>query len=201
MTISVITSMYNRKSEVLEIITNLLLPSLLNNGSSNTELIIIDDCSPLKDETEALIGKYHRDLKCKFGNVIFTRNKSNLGEIRSINKGMYMAEGKRLILANDDLYFPRNSIERLAATLDEPEGYLIAGPITNASSSWSFQYCRQAPTLKSYSPAEIEKLEQFSLWLHERMRGRRKTTDNLCGFCFAADSQLLKKIGGVRRKV
>ena len=200
MTISIITSMYNRKPEVLEIITNLLLPSLLNNGRSSMELIIIDDCSPLKDATGTIIERYLPVLEDRFGNVIFVRNEANLGWTGSINKGIYMAGGKRLIIANDDVYFPSRSIERLAITLDRPEGYLIAGPITNASTAWSFQYCRQAPSLKSNSPAEIEKLEKFSLWLREKMRDRIITTNNLCGFCFAADSQLLKKIGGLEEK-
>lgn len=200
MTISIVTSMYNRKPEVLEIIANLLLPSLLNNGGSDAELIIIDDYSLLKAETKALVEKYLPALKSRFGNVIFTRNESNLGWTASINKGIYMAGGKRLIVANDDLYFPLNSVERLAETLDSPEGYLIAGPITNNQGVWTFQYCRQAPTIKSYAPTEIEKLEKFSSWLWTKMKGERMVIPSLSGFCFATDSILLKKMGGFEEK-
>lgn len=195
-TISIVTSMCNRGPEVLEIIDKLLFPSLLNNGRSDMELVIIDDYSPLKNETQTIVEKHLCDLKSAFGNVVFIRNGSNLGFAKSFNRGMFMARGEKLIVANDDLYFPLNSIGRLAKTLDEPAGYLIAGPITNASSAWSFQYCKQAPLLRSYAPAEITRLEKFSEWLYAQMKGRRMTTDNLCGFCFAADPVLLKEFCG-----
>jgi GT2 family glycosyltransferase len=198
--LSVITSMYNRSTEVLSAIDNLFFPSLLNNGNSGTEVIIIDDCSPLENETKAIVEKYLPDLKRRFGNVDFIRNASNLGFAKSFNKGLILAGGEKSVVVNDDLYFPQNSLAGLAATLDEPEGYLIAGPITNASSSWSYQYCKQAPQLESYALAEIEKLERFARWLLMVMKGRRMTTDNLCGFCFAADAVFLKKIGGFNER-
>lgn len=194
--VSIITSMYNRKPGVLETIDKLLFPSLLNNGGSDMELLIIDDCSPLENETGILVKKYLRDLKSAFGNVIFTRNGFNFGFAKSFNRGIFMAGGKKILVTNDDVYFPQNSISRLVATLNEPEGYLIVGPITNSSNVWSFQYCKQAPLLKSYAPAEIAKLEKFSSWLYVQMKGQRMTADNLCGFCFAADSALLKELHG-----
>jgi O-antigen biosynthesis protein len=164
------------------------------------ELIIMDDFSPLEKETKEVVEKYFCGLKSKFGNVIFTRNQANLGFAKSFNRGIKMARGEKLIIANDDLYFPANSIERLARTLDEQEGYLIAGPITNANTSWSFQYCKQAPKLKAFTQKEIEKLELFAKWLYETMKDRRMATNNLCGFCFAADSAYLKDIGGFNEK-
>jgi len=195
MTISIVTSMYNRKYEVLEVIDNLFFPSLLNNGNSEMELIIIDDCSPLFAMTLKTTKKYIYELSQKFGSVTFIRNEYNLGFARSFNKGISMAKGDKIIVANDDIYFPLGSIEKLAATLDDSAGYLIAGPITN-SNTGTFQYCKQAPTLKSYAPAEIAKLEKFSEWLSVKMNNRIMTTDNVCGFCFAIDPVLFKEMGG-----
>jgi GT2 family glycosyltransferase len=197
---SVITSMNNRRKETLDVIENLLLPSLIQNGNANMELIIIDDFSPLENETREVVERYLCGLEFKFGNVVFTRNQANLGFAKSFNRGIKMARGEKLIIANDDLYFPSNSIEKLSQTLDEQEGCLIAGPITNANTSWSFQYCKQAPKLKAYTHKEIEKLELFAKRLAETMKGRRMATDNLCGFCFAADSTYLKDIGGFNEK-
>lgn len=200
MNISIVTSMYNRKAEVLDIISHLLLPSLLNNSASDIELIIIDDCSPMKYATETLIEKYLPALKRRFGNVIFVRNESNLGWTGSVNRGIFMAGGVKTIIANNDLYFPLNSIKRLAETLDDPKGYLIAGPITNNQGVWTFQYCRQAPTLKSYASAEIEKLEKFSSWLWAKMEGHCRVVSGLSGFCLTLNSTFLKKIGGFDEK-
>ena len=106
-----------------------------------------------------------------------------------------MARGEKIIVANDDLYFPLNSILGLAKTLDGPEGYLIAGPITN-SNTGTFQYCKQAPVIKSYAPQEIAKLEKFSEWLSVEMAGRKIKADNVCGFCFVVDPVLFNEMGG-----
>lgn len=198
-TISVVTSMYNRKMSVLQTIHKMFLPSLARNGDSQMELIIVDDGSPLAYETEGLIKSHEASLKRAFSNVTFVRNETNLGVAGSFNRGLQMASGEKVVIVNDDIYFPKHSIERLAHTLDEPGDYLIAGPITNSPGVGSFQYAKQAPTLKSYAKSEFERLENFSTWLYERMKGVRitiaQTMNHLCGFCFVADTAFLKEIG------
>lgn len=195
---TIITSMHNRNKNVLEIIDNLFFPSLLNNGSKEMELILIDDYSPLKIETEKIVAKYLPNLKNVFGSVIFKRNTLNLGFAKSYNRGINMAKGKYLLIVNDDVYFPMNSIKKLTDTLSEPGNYGLAGPITNTPNSWSFQYCKQAPRIKSYSQETIKKIEQFSIWLAEKMKEKRMPTENLSGFCFAIDAVLFKKMGGFK---
>ena len=194
--VSIVISMHNRKPEIIEVMDHLLFPSLLNNGGLDIELILLNDCSSLKNETETLVGKYLPRLNEIFGKVIFSSSPANLGFAGSYNRGIFMARGKYVVVANDDLYFPKNSIRSLVKTLEGPEGYLIAGPITNASSSWSYQYCKQAPLILGYSSEEVAKLDAFAFWLDRNMYGRKVQTDNLCGFCFVADSYTLKAVGG-----
>jgi GT2 family glycosyltransferase len=194
-TTTIVTSMYNRSQGVLEIIDKLFFTSLLRNGDLNTELIILDDCSPFQIQTDTIIGKYLPILKKIFGSVIFVRNESNLGFAKSFNKGIKMASGERLLIANDDLYFPKGSIQKLVETLLNPD-YLLVGPISNNKELFSFQYCEQAPKLNSYFPQETERLELFSEFLKQKMHGQIKKTDDLCGFCFATDTAFLKEIGG-----
>ena len=198
--VSIIISMYNRKLEIIETIDSLLFPSLLNNGCLDTELILLDDRSPLQVETALLVAKYLPDLTAKFGSVVYSRSPANLGFAKSYNRGISMARGEKLVIANDDLYFPRKSIEHLVQTLGGPEGYSIVGPVTNASTSWSYQYCKQAPRILGYAPQETEKLEAFARWLESAMKDKRVQTDNLCGFCLAADADFLKAIGGFDEK-
>lgn len=194
---TIVTSMYNRKQEVLEIIDKLFFPSLLRNSNKNTELIIIDDCSPLKIQTDILIHKYLPELRKAFGSVKYTTNKENLGFAKSYNVGIQMAKGKNLLIANDDLYFPIGSINKLIDTLSESKDCGLVGPISNTPMMWSFQYCKQAPRLKSYSTEEIGKIEEFSIWLSEKMSGKRTMTDHhLCGFCFASKTNFMKEFGG-----
>ena len=204
---TIVTSMYNKSTEVLEILDKLFFPSLLLNGSKNEigrdsgikdiGIIIIDDCSPLRTETMNLFNKYLYKLLEVFAFVKFVRNEENLGFSKSYNKGIRMVRTKYILVTNDDLYFPPGSIKKLVQTLDETENYGLVGPIANNSTLWSYQYAKQAPKLNSYEPKEINRLKNFSIWLEEKMRGQRKTTDHhLCGFCFAAKTEFIKEFGG-----
>ena len=194
---TIVTSMYNRKPEVLETIDKLFFPSLLHNGNKSIGIIIIDDCSPLREETENLVYRYLPFLKNVFAFATFVRNESNLGFAKSFNRGINMTNTKNIVIANDDLYFPFGSIEKLVNTLSEPANYGLVGPISNSPIMWSFQYAKQAPRIKSYSIKEFDKLEAFSLLLTKKMPSRRTTTDHhLCGFCFAANTAFLKEFDG-----
>jgi glycosyltransferase involved in cell wall biosynthesis len=197
---TIVTSMHNRSNGVLEIIDNLFFPSILRNASSNLELIIIDDCSPLKKETNALVRKYLPELNKLFGSVVFTRNTENFGFAKSFNHGIEMANGNNLLVTNDDVYFPKGSINKLVKTLYEPEEFLLVGPISNNRELWSFQYCKQAPKLSSYSQEEILKLETFALWLEDNMAGNRRPVDNLCGFCFTTNTLFMRELGSFNEK-
>jgi GT2 family glycosyltransferase len=187
--------MYNRDQSVIDVVDQVFFPSLLQNGSQDTELIIIDDASVLEKETTRVVAKYLPELRARFGHVTMKRNVTNLGFAGSYNTGIKIASGSKLVITNDDVYFPRGSVDALLQTLNEAQ-YLIAGPVTNAKTAWSYQYCKQAPTLRSYSHLELTRLEEFATVLRKRMLNHRMETDNLCGFCFAADAAFLKEMGG-----
>jgi GT2 family glycosyltransferase len=193
--VSIITSMYNRKNSIIHLIDKLFFPSLINNASKDAELIILDDASPLKEETKALVEKYLPELKRKFKSVVFERNTSNLGFAGSFNKGIRMAKGEKLVLLNDDLYLPKGSISLLVKTLYENKCYGLVGPITNEKTAWTCQYCRQAPKIKSLSKAELGKIDAFAKLSRKLMKGKRVATNYLCGACLAADSSILRKEG------
>lgn len=197
---TLVTSMYNQNISVLETLDKLFFPSLLKNGNKNIGILILDDCSPLRRETEELVNKYTSKLMRAFAFVKFLRNKTNLGFAGSFNKGIRLTQTKYILIANDDLYFPAGSIKRLISTLNEKESYGLVGPISNNKELWSYQYCRQAPKIKSYKPEEIKKLDLFSSWLQKEMTGQRMVTDNICGFCFAADTAFLKSFNGFTEK-
>ena len=205
--VTIVASMYNKSMEVLEILDKLFFPSLLLNGSKNERgedsevknigIILIDDCSPMENETRDIVMKYEQKLLEVFSFVKFVRNRTNLGFGKSYNKGINLAKTKYILVTNDDLYFPPGSIKRLVQALDEPANYGLVGPIANNSTLWSYQYARQAPRLRSYEQKEIDRLKNFSIWLEKNMKGQRKTTDHhLCGFCFAAKTEFIKEFGG-----
>ena len=188
-------SMYNRKKHTIEVIDNLFFPSILNNASSDKELIIIDDFSSLKKETKAVVDKYLPDLRKKLGNVVFERNEENKGFGKSYNKGINLAEGENLLITNDDVYFPLGSIDSLVNTLSENKNYGLVGPITNEKIVFTYQYCKQAPLINNYSKKEIKKIETFFDFVKRLMKGQRIVTDSISGFCFATKSEVIKEVG------
>jgi GT2 family glycosyltransferase len=187
--------MYNRKREVFDVIENLFFPSLINNASSDKELVIIDDCSPLEKETRQLVERNLEGLS-KFGNVIFKRNDKNKGFAGAFNEGTSLASGKNLFITNDDIYLPEGSVSSLVSTLHESNNYGLVGPIVNARDVWTYQYCKQAPKINSYSKEEIKKIQDFSIFCKERMKGMRIKTDVLSGFCWAADMARVREERG-----
>ncbi|MFA7708468.1 MAG: glycosyltransferase, partial [Candidatus Pacearchaeota archaeon] len=194
--VSIITSMYNRSKSTIDVIDNLFFPSLLNNASKDTEVIILDDASPMKKETALLVKKYFNSLKKSFGRVIFKRNVSNLGFAGSFDKGIALARGEKLFIVNDDLYLPKGSVFSLINTLYENNKYGLIGPITNQADTWSYQYCKQAPKISSYSKKEYNLLEKFAQLAKKIMKGKRINVEIVTGFCFAVDASKIREYGG-----
>lgn len=196
MEISIITSMFNKNRETIEAIDSLFFNSIINHGGKDRELIIIDDYSPLKSETKKLFEKHKKNLISKFGKVIFFRNEKNYGFSGSFNRGISLAKGKILIIVNDDVYLPKDSVTSLAKVLKESESYGISSPITGERRTISIQYCKQAPKIKDYSEEQLKKIELFANYARKKMNNKRIKTDYIAGFCFAISSQLMKDYGG-----
>jgi GT2 family glycosyltransferase len=194
--ISIITSMYNKEDSTIEVLDKLFFPSLINNASKDTEVIILDDASPMKKETKTLIERYIPTLRKKFGRITFKRNPFNLGFAGSFNKGINIAKGKILFIVNDDIYLPKNTVKALTNTIYEDKNFGLVGPIVNEKDCLSYQYCKQAPKMSSYSKEDIAKIENFSSLAKKIMKGRRIEVDFISGFCVVAFSSLVKKVGG-----
>jgi len=195
MSVSIIVSMYNKKPSTLAMLDKLFFPSILNQASSDYELILIDDASPLKQETSIIIEKYLPQLRLKFGSVIFSRNPTNLGFAGSYNRGINLAHGDYLVIANDDIYFPQGTIAGLVSIIKNNSQCGIVGPITGESQTWTYQYCKQAPRLKSYTPNELLKIERFAVNVRQALTGKIINTDALAGFCLVTKKSILADVG------
>jgi len=192
---SIVVSMYNARGKVVNLVDTMFIPSVVRNGSLEKELVLLDDASPLEKETSEMVSKHLPELKNKFGNVIFERNSKNMGFGESYNKGIGMTSGKFLVLCNDDLYLPLNSIDSLISVLDRNREIGAVGPITNCKASLSPQYCKQAPKLEGYSFEDFQKQEDFAKKAKELMGDRLVETDFFSGSCLASRKDVLKYVG------
>jgi GT2 family glycosyltransferase len=192
---SIVASMYNADPAVLDVIDRLFLPSLLRNAGGDRQLILLDDASPLESQTREMIDRHRPALKAAFGEFVFHRNTRNLGFAGSYNKGLQMAGGRAVLIVNDDVYFPANSITRLTAALDADEAIGAVGPVTNYAAG--FQQTRLFRAIRDYSPEEIQRIEQFAAWLRTVMDGTLVPVDRgMIGFCLAVKQDVLTEVGG-----
>lgn len=94
--VSVICLAYNHEAYVVE-----ALESVLNQSYPNIELLIADDCST--DFSVAVIEKWLQNHP----NILFFRNKKNLGNTKTFNNAVKHAKGDFIIdLAADDVLLP-----------------------------------------------------------------------------------------------
>jgi GT2 family glycosyltransferase len=185
--------MYNARPEIVEILDHLFFPSVLRNASSDKQLVLLDDFSPLERETQRLVAKYLPELKRRFGDVFYARNSHNLGFAGSYNKGMSAAEGTNLIVTNDDVYLPMGSLNSLLSVLREPQAGIV-GPVTNYA--FSYQNTKLFGRLKDYSPGELQRIERFAGELKKKIGKKVISVDRLIGFCMAISGDLHRQVGG-----
>src|SRR6185437_16633828 len=116
-TVSVIVPNYNHA---------LYLPkrmeSILRQTYQDFELILLDDCST--DDSRAILSQYAGDARIR---VEF--NELNSGVFKQWNKGVRLARGEYVWIAESDDYADERLLERLVSILD-------------ADPSVAFAYCR-----------------------------------------------------------
>lgn len=99
---SVVMPTYNRAHLIGKSIE-----SILNQGYRHFELIIVDDAST--DETETIVRSYQRnDARVKY-----VRNEANAKIVKTLNRGLAIAEGAYIARADDDDVWADN--EKLGA--------------------------------------------------------------------------------------
>ena len=111
--VSVITPAYNRASYLNE-----TMDSVLNQGYPRVEYIVLDDGS--KDNTKEVLEKYT-------GRVIWETH-PNMGETRTVNKGLGMAHGEIVVVVNSDDPLLPGAISAAVAFMHSHPDVLVAYP-------------------------------------------------------------------------
>lgn len=192
---SIIVSMWNASPETVEVVDNLFIPGILNNLDAQTQLIMIDDQSPLKNETKSLVEAHSDEIKKRAGNFVFVRNDKNLGFAGSYNKGMQISEGDDVLITNDDVYLTKGSVRSLFDVLRSDEKIGAVGPVTNYA--YNFQRTGLFDKIKDYSPEELQRIESFASWLRNVMNEKNYSVPSgLTAFCTAFPREVIESTGG-----
>lgn len=126
MLFSIVVLSYNRPEQINRILTKLQFAS-----AGDFNLIIKDDCSPRQGEIKAIVESYSG--KHNF-DVIFHKNKSNLGYDRNLLDAFNITESDYVFLLSDDDYIEGEQIVDLIQLLSRREHKLYFTPYINKSS-------------------------------------------------------------------
>lgn len=192
MKLSVITAIYVDDDEVMEIAGKLYFEGIKQQGGREVELILIDDCSPKRDDVEKLVKKERRGLERKFERVVFVRNQENLGYTKTLNKGIGMARGKVLGFVTQDVYVPKGVMERMYQVLVMNKRVGVVGPVGN--NVWSRQRLSGIPPLRNYRRSERMRWERLA----KRVRGYgldSLKTEFLQGHCYVVKREVFEELG------
>lgn len=115
--VSVVIPTYNGEKYIKKAVE-----SVQNQTYQNMEIIIVNDSS--SDNTlEILLGLSREDPR-----VIIETNETNLGFVRSLNKGVENARGKYIArLDDDDVWFNPRKTEKQVEFLEKNEDYVLVG--------------------------------------------------------------------------
>ena len=115
--VSVIIATYNREKYIGQAIK-----SVLNQTYKNREVIIVDDSSTSK--TQDIVSEIdQRDTR-----IVHIKNKNRIGFVKSLNKGIRMAEGKYIArLDDDDFWCDPQKLEKQVRFLEEHPDYVLVG--------------------------------------------------------------------------
>ncbi|MBI4656135.1 MAG: glycosyltransferase family 2 protein [Elusimicrobia bacterium] len=162
------------------------------NAGRRIELVIVDDASPLESETVAVVRAVS-----DWADVIYHRNQSNLGYVRSANKGFSLATGSYLLLCNSDTRLSPGALDRLIEAIDADSRMGMAGPVTNGAFNSKLQTANNLPVpLKSFSDTEIARFDEFGRAL-ALQTGRFLEAGWLLGFCAMIRREVFESIGGL----
>ncbi len=168
--------------------TKRCLESLLASFQSQrtiSRVIIVDDCSP-----EPELSQYCKRLAEKHPKVSLSKNDSNLGFVKSVNRGMQGAGDDDVILLNSDTEVTGDWIDRLSAAAYRDEKIATVTPFSNNATICSYPQFLQSNPL----PAS-ETLASLDAMFAKSNAGQFVDLPTGHGFCLFIKRSAIREIG------
>ena len=174
---SVVVLCYNSLKET----TQPCLESIIKNTpSGGYELIVVDNASA--DGT----ATYLQNFVAKHAGVRIQLNNTNKGYAGGNNDGINLAQGKYIVLLNNDTLVPSGWLDRLLRLLDDYPDIGLVGPVTNSAGN------EQRIELCGLNERNYEEISSGYI---SRQEGVWFTTEKLGFFCVAMRRTLVDEIG------
>lgn len=149
----------------------------------NYRLILIDDKSP--DEQ---VAEYLDQYAATHSNVILIRNEENMGFVRSVNRGLELAEN-HVALVNTDVEVPEQWLERLMEPILTREKIATSTPFTTCGTICSFpNFCKDNEIFEGMPIWKID--DEF-----RRIKPQYPVLPTGIGFCMGMNIEAIHEIG------
>ncbi len=149
------------------------------------ECIVVDNGST--DETPRLLPRWAEEHP----QIRYIRLEENRGFPAGNNVGLAAAQGRYVILLNNDTVVTPGWIERLLLPAVTDPSVGLVGPVSNRVSG------RQQLPAVAYDTETLKGLEAFALKRARWYAGRKLEVRRLVGFCLLIRRELLERIGGL----
>lgn len=124
---NIILPVYNSLGYVKECIASIIA----HTPNKLYQLYIIDDCS------DSVTKQYLESISNVYRNITLVRNKTNLGFLKSCNKGIEQGNAEYVLLINSDVVVVERWLERLLTCADSDTNIASVNPLTNHASQIS----------------------------------------------------------------
>ena len=148
------------------------------------ELIVIDDVSP-EPALTAWLRQASRD-----GRFTLLENRTNLGFVATVNRGMSLHPDRDVLLLNSDTVVANDWLDRLIRAAYKEERIGTVTPFSNNATICSFpRFCEDNPLPAATTAAELDLLAA------EVNQGRSVDIPTAVGFCMYIRRACLKQVG------
>lgn len=159
-----------------------LLKSAVNTRM-NYRFIFINDKSS-DDKIDVLIS----DFTEEHPNTVYIKNETNLGFVKSVNKGLQAAQN-HVVLLNTDVEVPSMWLERLMFPIIENPKIATATPFTNCGTICSFPVFCEDNKIFAGQPVD------FVDACFQKIRPQYKEMPTGVGFCMGMNYNVIQEIG------
>lgn len=175
--IDVIVPIYNGYDYLVKLFEDLRKTEL------KMRIILVDDKSP--DER---VHQLEREYADKYDNVILIESEENYGFVKSVNRGLEIAEG-HVALVNTDTELPSGWLERLMYPIIFGKNIGTTTPYTNSGTIFSFP--NMGVNNHIYRGLDVETIDSY----FRMLKPRYVSAPTGVGFCMGMNKHAIKEVG------
>lgn len=187
--LSIVVPVYNCEPYLVEMFERSFLDGLRRHAPAGAELVMVDDASPLEEETRRSARLAETIMP-----VRLHRNPTNRGFAASVNEGLRLASGDLILLLNSDTRLTPGAVASLIGVLSAAPDAAMVGPVSNRAFDADLQQVEGLAPLRDFSVPELARVDRFAEDLRSKGEGVVESA-YLMGFCILLRREVFERVG------